>query len=157
MPYNILILGAAYGSLLGSKILFGGHYVNHVCLPAEADLINSEGFRVRLPVRGRPRPPSRVHVTPYLGASALLVSFKQVSRFADASENPSNTFKGAGVFGGAEFGVWKRVLVGGEAQYRVVPNALGKGGVSDVSAAYDEKDLGGFTLRVTIGYKVGGR
>src|SRR5882724_9037241 len=51
MPYNILILGAAYGSLLGSKILFGGHYVHHVCLPAEADLINAEGFRVRLPVK----------------------------------------------------------------------------------------------------------
>ena len=56
MPYNILILGAAYGSLLGSKMLFGGHYVNHVCLPAEADLINSEGFRVRLPVKGRKDP-----------------------------------------------------------------------------------------------------
>ena len=56
MAYNILILGAAYGSLLGSKILFGGHYVNHVCLPAEADLINSEGFRVRMPIRGRKDP-----------------------------------------------------------------------------------------------------
>ncbi len=56
MPYNILILGAAYGSLLGSKILFGGHYVNHVCLPAEAELINSEGFRVKLPVKGRKDP-----------------------------------------------------------------------------------------------------
>src|SRR5262245_2256711 len=56
MPYNILILGAAYGSLLGSKILFGGHHVNHVCLPAEADLINAEGFRVRLPVKGRKDP-----------------------------------------------------------------------------------------------------
>ncbi len=56
MPYNILILGAAYGSLLASKMLFGGHYVNHVCLPAEADLINSEGFRVRLPVKGRKEP-----------------------------------------------------------------------------------------------------
>src|SRR5882672_8743959 len=56
MAYNILILGAAYGSLLGSKILFGGHYVHHVCLPAEADLINSEGFRVRLPVKGRKDP-----------------------------------------------------------------------------------------------------
>jgi hypothetical protein len=56
MAYNILILGAAYGSLLGSKILFGGHYVNHVCLPAEADLINAEGFRVRLPVKGRKDP-----------------------------------------------------------------------------------------------------
>src|ERR1043165_1585473 len=53
MPYNILILGAAYGSLLASKMLFGGHKIHHVCLPAEADLINAEGFRVRLPVKGR--------------------------------------------------------------------------------------------------------
>jgi hypothetical protein len=52
-PYNILILGASYGSLLASKLLFGGHSVKLVCLPAEADLINAEGFRVRLPVRGR--------------------------------------------------------------------------------------------------------
>src|SRR5262245_25302498 len=54
--YNILIMGAAYGSLLASKILFGGHRIHHVCLPAEADLINAEGFRVRLPVRGRKDP-----------------------------------------------------------------------------------------------------
>src|SRR5713226_2271214 len=53
MAYNILILGAAYGSLLASKMLFGGHKIHHVCLPAEADLINAEGFRVRLPVKGR--------------------------------------------------------------------------------------------------------
>jgi len=51
--YNILIMGASYGSLLASKMLFGGHNVTLVCLPAEADLINAEGFRVRLPVKGR--------------------------------------------------------------------------------------------------------
>jgi len=56
MPYNILILGAAYGSLLASKMLFGGHKIHHVCLPAEADLINAEGFKVRLPVKGRKDP-----------------------------------------------------------------------------------------------------
>jgi hypothetical protein len=56
MAYNILILGAAYGSLLASKMLFGGHKIHHVCLPAEADLINTEGFRVRLPVKGRKDP-----------------------------------------------------------------------------------------------------
>ena len=56
MPYNILILGAAYGSLLASKMLFGGHKIHHVCLPAEADLINAEGFRVRMPVSGRKEP-----------------------------------------------------------------------------------------------------
>ena len=51
--YNILIMGASYGSLLASKLLFGGHAITLVCLPAEADLINAEGFRVRLPVKGR--------------------------------------------------------------------------------------------------------
>jgi hypothetical protein len=55
-PYNILIMGASYGSLLASKILFGGHSLHLVCLPAEADLINAEGFRVRLPVKGRKDP-----------------------------------------------------------------------------------------------------
>jgi hypothetical protein len=53
MAYDILILGASYGSLLASKMMFAGHNVTLVCLPAEADLINSEGFRVRMPVRGR--------------------------------------------------------------------------------------------------------
>jgi len=56
MAYNILLMGASYGSLLASKILFGGHTIHLVCLPAEADLINAEGFRVRLPIRGRKDP-----------------------------------------------------------------------------------------------------
>src|SRR6266849_1588515 len=54
--YNILIMGASYGSLRASKLLFGGHSVKLVCLPAEADLINAEGFRVRMPVKGRKEP-----------------------------------------------------------------------------------------------------
>ncbi|MFM9888776.1 MAG: hypothetical protein ACKVQT_37610 [Burkholderiales bacterium] len=56
MAYNILVMGASYGSLLASKLLFGGHSVKLVCLPAEADLINTEGFRVRMPVKGRKDP-----------------------------------------------------------------------------------------------------
>jgi len=57
MPaYNILLMGASYGSLLASKLLFGGHSIHLVCLPAEAELINAEGFKVRLPVRGRKDP-----------------------------------------------------------------------------------------------------
>ena len=51
--YKILILGASYGSLLATKMLMGGHDVALVCLPAEADLINKEGIRVRIPVKGR--------------------------------------------------------------------------------------------------------
>jgi hypothetical protein len=51
--YKILIMGASYGSLLAAKILPAGHTVKLICLPAEADLINQEGIRVRLPVKGR--------------------------------------------------------------------------------------------------------
>lgn len=53
MPNSILIFGASYGSLLATKLLFGGHRVTLVCLPEEADLINREGTRVRLPIKGR--------------------------------------------------------------------------------------------------------
>src|ERR1700704_4312742 len=53
MPRKILILGASYGSLLAIKLLLAGHTVKLVCLPAEADLINKEGARVRMPVKGR--------------------------------------------------------------------------------------------------------
>src|SRR6266436_6177318 len=53
MPRKILILGASYGSLLAIKLLLAGHTVRLVCLPAEADLINKEGARVRMPVKAR--------------------------------------------------------------------------------------------------------
>ena len=51
--YNVLIMGASYGSLLATKLLLGGHSVKLVCLPDEAELINKEGTRVRMPVKGR--------------------------------------------------------------------------------------------------------
>ena len=51
--YRILVLGASYGSLLATKLLLAGHTVKLVCLAAEASVINAEGTRVRLPVKGR--------------------------------------------------------------------------------------------------------
>jgi len=51
--FNILILGASYGSLLGSKISLAGHDTHLICLPAEAELMNSVGAIVRIPVKGR--------------------------------------------------------------------------------------------------------
>ena len=50
--YNILFLGASYGSLLGAKAALAGHSAHLICLPEEAELINNEGAIVRLPVRG---------------------------------------------------------------------------------------------------------
>ena len=52
-PYDILIFGASYGSLLATKLLLAGHNTRLVCQPAEAALFNQEGAIVRLPVKGR--------------------------------------------------------------------------------------------------------
>ena len=52
VKYRILILGASYGSLLGTKLLMAGHRVTLVCTHATAELINREGTRVRFPIRG---------------------------------------------------------------------------------------------------------
>jgi hypothetical protein len=52
-PRKVLILGASYGSLLGVKLALAGHDVTLVCLPQEAELINSAGAIVRMPVKGR--------------------------------------------------------------------------------------------------------
>lgn len=52
MAYKILILGASYGSLLGTKLLMAGHDVTLVCRPQTARLINAEGTVVRLKLKG---------------------------------------------------------------------------------------------------------
>ncbi len=52
-PRKVLILGASYGSLLATKLLLAGNTVKLVCLQSEADVINSLGTRVRMPVKGR--------------------------------------------------------------------------------------------------------
>jgi len=51
---KILILGASYGSLFGTKLLMAGHAVTLVCTPSTVELINREGTMVRFPVKGRP-------------------------------------------------------------------------------------------------------
>jgi hypothetical protein len=52
MKYDVLVLGACYGSLFGTKLLMAGHRVTLVCTRPTAQLINREGTVVRFPVRG---------------------------------------------------------------------------------------------------------
>lgn len=51
MTYRILILGASYGALLGSKFAAAGHDVTLVCRAKTAALINSKGTEVRIKLR----------------------------------------------------------------------------------------------------------
>jgi hypothetical protein len=55
MARNVLILGASYGSLLGTKLLMAGHNVTLVCRRKTADLINREGTEVRIKLRDEPK------------------------------------------------------------------------------------------------------
>ena len=52
-PYKVLLFGASYGSLLAIKLVAAGHTAKLVCMPAEVEAFNSDGARVRMPVKGR--------------------------------------------------------------------------------------------------------
>lgn len=56
MTYRILILGASYGSLFGTKCLMAGHDVSLVCRSATAALFNAKGATIRLPFKGETAP-----------------------------------------------------------------------------------------------------
>ena len=51
--YKILIMGASYGSLLGTKLALAGHAVKLVCLPVEVEAFNKDGAIIRMPIKGR--------------------------------------------------------------------------------------------------------
>lgn len=52
MAFKILILGASYGSLLGTKLAMAGHDVTLVCRQGTAELINAHGTEVRIRLKG---------------------------------------------------------------------------------------------------------
>jgi hypothetical protein len=53
VKYDLLILGASYGSLFSTRLLMAGHRVSLVCTRPTAELINREGTLVRFPIKGR--------------------------------------------------------------------------------------------------------
>ena len=54
--FNVLILGASYGSLLGCKLAMAGHRTTLVCTAPTASLINTSGITVQFPVRDLDQP-----------------------------------------------------------------------------------------------------
>ena len=53
-PLRVLILGASYGSLLATRLMVAGHQSTLVCRAQTAELVNRQGTRVRLGLKGRP-------------------------------------------------------------------------------------------------------
>ncbi len=85
-------------------------------------------------------------LTPYGGGGIGRVGYKEFSDFAEDDENVDETYSSYHVLGGIEVrNGW--VATAFEAQFTQVPDALGTGGVS---AAFNEHNLGGFTMRVKV-------
>jgi opacity protein-like surface antigen len=89
---------------------------------------------------------SHERATPYVGAGAGTIAYKESSSFAEAGEDVADRFTSYHVLGGVEFrNDW--IATAFEVQYSRVPDALGIGGAS---AAFGEHDLGGFDFRIKI-------
>ena len=53
MTHRVLILGASYGSLFGTKLLMAGQSVTLVCTRPTAELINRDGTVVKFTIKGQ--------------------------------------------------------------------------------------------------------
>jgi len=129
----------------GSRVFVAGGSVIPVNVPVAVRIRTLElgaGWRFILP--------KRPAYTIYGGVDLLRVGYTEVSDFATEDENAPVGFWGRAVFGGVEVTVWKRLIAGGEVQFRSVPNALGEAGVS---AVYHDTNLGGFVIRGLIGFR----
>jgi len=84
--------------------------------------------------------------TPYVGGGVGRVWYREASDLMDTAEAVEGQYSSYHLLGGVEFREgW--VATAFEVQYSRVPNAIGLGGVS---AAFQESDLGGLTMRVKV-------
>lgn len=90
----------------------------------------------------------RLHA--YGGGGFLFVSYRESSSFAETGDDSRESFTGYTVFGGVDVTIWKLIYAGAEAQFRIVPDALGEAGASK---EFGETDLGGVVVRVLFGLR----
>jgi opacity protein-like surface antigen len=92
-------------------------------------------------------------VTPYLGVAIVLLHYREYASVLDI-ENTSETFPGFAGFGGVDVRVAPAITLGVEGEYRTVPNAIGQA-ASSVGKSVGETNLGGLTVRVMFGVRLG--
>ena len=144
-------------SKTGSRVFVTASDVFKLNEPAKLTLTPIEigaGWRFQLRPPKRARSSNVSKLAPYIGGAALIESYK-VDYSTSPDLNESETFKGGEVFGGVQYAVTKVLIVGGEAQYRLLPDALKTDLASSVASTYNEKQGGGFTGRITIGVRLG--
>lgn len=87
-------------------------------------------------------------VIPYVGGGYTSVAYRETSPFAESGDDVDERYGGFVALGGVEVRTTSWLHVRGEARYRRVPDALGRGGVS---AAFGEDSLGGLRFGVLVG------
>ena len=88
-------------------------------------------------------------LVPYGGGGFGRHRYQESSDFAEGAENVEESYTGYHVLGGAEFRVSPWIGAAGELQWATVPDALGQD-PNGVASHYDERDLGGLTVRVKL-------
>jgi hypothetical protein len=88
----------------------------------------------------------RTALVPFVGGGVGWHRYEETSAFADGGDDVSETHVGYHVVGGLEYRLARLFGVAGDVQWATVPDALGQ--PNSVSAAFDETDLGGVTVRV---------
>jgi opacity protein-like surface antigen len=129
----------------GERVFPFGDQVFDLGIPLQITIVPVElsaGWQFRF--RAMPK------LIPYVAGGLTSMSYQETSDFATDAENVDERFSGYHLLGGAEYKVTKWLGVAGEFTWTTVPDAIGDDGVS---AAFNETDLGGTTIRykITVG------
>lgn len=86
-------------------------------------------------------------VVPYAGAGVNWTRYEETADFADGDDNVDERFTGFQLVGGVEVHLHRWIHASGEIAWSSVADALGSGGAS---AAFDEDNLGGTSIRFKV-------
>jgi opacity protein-like surface antigen len=136
-------LSFSSASASGSRVIVVGSEVVPLNVPVDVGitaLTLGGGWRFQVNRR----------IVAYGGAGFVLLGYTEDSEFA-GNEDSDESFNGSAVFGGVEIPLGSWFIVGGEVEWRTVPDALGE--FASVSKAFGETNLGGTTVRVLFGIR----
>lgn len=130
----------------GERVFIGpNREVFPLGIPVEVTVTPLEitgGWRYRGRGRRGPWP-----VVPYVGGGLSAYKYRETSEFADGDEDVDEWHNGFHILGGVEYRVRRWLGVAGEVAFSSIPDALGEGGVS---AAFNEDNLGGTSVRLKV-------
>lgn len=128
----------------GTLALGSGNQVFRLATPTRVTL-------TPIQVTGGHRIENSSNVASYVGGGVGWYTLEEDSPFTSGADPVSKRSLGYHIRGGAELNVVRWLWVAGEAQWAMVPKALGDTGVS---AIFEEKDLGGttFSVKLIFGY-----